>query len=118
MRGNNLHLETPRLAPPSPVVRGPAGFHHDLVPGGEPVDESLELPARQPLPFDDPPRSIRERHFENVLCQINRHRRSIHLGLLLVCGLRPTFITAHSAAKEPGGVQPSRSSLDKVDTST
>jgi hypothetical protein len=85
-------------------VRGPAGLHDDLGAGRELVEVALELPPRQALPFDDPSRSICEGHFENVLCQINRHRRSIHLGLLLVCGLATTFITAHSAAKEPGGV--------------
>ena len=55
------------------------------------------------LPFDDPPGSIRERHFEHVLCQIHGDRRSIHLGLLLVAWLRPT-IHGNDAAKEPGGV--------------
>ena len=40
--------------------------------------------ARQSLPVDDSARAIRQRHFENVLCEIHRHRRSIHVGLLLV----------------------------------
>jgi hypothetical protein len=92
------------LAPPSPVMRRATRFHDDLGSGGQLVDEALELPAGQPLPFDDPPGAIRARHLTNVLCQINRHRRSIHFGLLLVCGLATTFITAHSAAKQPGGV--------------
>ena len=104
LRGQQPHPELPRLTSSPPEVRGPARFHDDLGPRGKPVDESLEWPAGQPLPFDDPPSSIRQGHLENVLCQINRHRRSIHLGLLLVCGLATTFITAHSAAKEPGGV--------------
>jgi hypothetical protein len=104
LRGQQLDPKTLRLTPPSPEVRRPARFHDHLRPSGKPVEESLEWPAGHPLPFDNPPRSIRERHFENVLCQINRHRRSIHLGLLLVCGLATTFITAYSAAKEPGGV--------------
>ena len=48
------------------------------------VHQSFELPTGEPLPLEDPSRTIRERHFENVLCEIDRHRRSIHLGLLLV----------------------------------
>jgi hypothetical protein len=31
------------------------------------------------------------RHFEHVLCQIDRDRRSIHLGLLLVAWCHPHF---------------------------
>jgi hypothetical protein len=47
-------------------------------------------------------RVIRHGHFEDVLCQIHRHRRSIHVGLLLVW-LRAT-VHGNDAAKEPGGV--------------
>jgi hypothetical protein len=45
---------------PSPVVRRPARFHDDLAPRGKLLDESLEPPPGQSLPFDDPPGSIRE----------------------------------------------------------
>lgn len=81
---------------------GPARFHDDLGPRGQPVEESLEWPARQSLPFDDPPLTIREGHFENVLCQINRHRRSIHLGLLLVCGFGDHVHGSYDGFEEMG----------------
>ena len=41
---------------------------------------------REPFSLEDPPRPIGDGHFDDVLCQIDRHRHSIPLGLLLVCG--------------------------------
>lgn len=62
----------------------------------------IRTASREPLPVHDPMRVICHGHFEDVLCQIHRHRRSIHVGLLLVW-LRAT-IHGNDAAKEPGGV--------------
>ena len=74
LRGQQLYPETPRLAPPSPVVRGPARFHMmPSVPAGSPSTNRSNGRAGQPLPFDDPSRSIRESDLENALCQIDRH---------------------------------------------
>ena len=91
-----------RLAAAPPVVRGAAGLHHHRRPHGEAVDKGFELPSRQPFSVDDSVRPIRQCHLEDVLCQIHRHRRSIHVGLLLVV-VRPT-VHGNDAAKEPGGV--------------
>jgi hypothetical protein len=54
------------------------------------IDKALELATSQPLSLENPASPIRQRHFEDVLCEIHRHRRSIHLGLLLVCGATHT----------------------------
>jgi hypothetical protein len=47
---------------------------------------SLELPPRESLTPNDASGAIRERHLEYGLCEIHCHRRSIHIGLLLVRG--------------------------------
>jgi hypothetical protein len=83
-------------------VRGTARLHHHRRPRREALEKRFELSSREPLPVDDPVRAIRQGHLEHVLCQIYRHRRSIHVGLLLVW-LRAT-IHGNDAAKEPGGV--------------
>jgi hypothetical protein len=57
----------------------------------ERVNQPLELPTREALSLDDSSPAIRQRHLEDVLCQIDRHRRSIHLGLLLVAWCHPPF---------------------------
>jgi hypothetical protein len=58
---------------------------------------SLELLTRQPLPFNDSLGAVRACHFENVLGEIHRDRRSIHVGLLLVAWCHPRS-SADSAA--------------------
>jgi hypothetical protein len=80
---------TARVTATTPVVRRATRFHHDLRAGGQRVDEPFKLAARQSLSFDDPTRTIRRRYLKDILCQVHRHRRSIHFGLLLVQLVEP-----------------------------
>jgi hypothetical protein len=66
-----------------------ARFHHDLSAGGQRVDEPFELTAREPLALDDTTRPIRHRHLKDILCQVHRDRRSIHVGLLFIQLVEP-----------------------------
>jgi DinB family protein len=61
------------------MCRG-AGLHDHFGSRRERVDEPLELPSDEAFSLDDASRAIRERHFEHILCQIDRDRRSIHVG--------------------------------------
>jgi len=83
-------------------VRHAARFHHDGRARRQAIHERLELPTREPFSIDDPVGTIGDGHLEDVFCQIHRHRRSIHVGLLLVW-LRAT-IHGNDAARKPGGV--------------
>src|SRR5215467_6473501 len=70
-------------------MRGAARFHDHFGTGRELLEKSFERPATQPLSRHDPSRAVRDGYFEHVLCEIDRHRRSIHVGLLLVVAWRP-----------------------------
>src|SRR5215470_16645456 len=70
-------------------MRGAARFHDHFGTGRKLLEKSLERPATQPLPRHDPSRAVRDGYFEHVLCEIDCHRRSIHVGLLLVVAWRP-----------------------------
>jgi len=98
--GQQADLEALRLAPPPPMVRGPTRFHHDRRPWRESVKKGVELPPCEAPPIDDPVSPIRHGHFEDIFCEIHRHRRSIHVGLLLVW-LRAT-VRGNDAAKGTG----------------
>jgi hypothetical protein len=87
--GQQARPQIARLTTAPPVVGRATGLHDHFSACVQPVDEAGELRARQSLPVDDSARAIRHRHFENVLCEIHRHRRSIHIGLLLVRGCDP-----------------------------
>jgi hypothetical protein len=48
-----------------------------------PISEpALELRPGKPMMLDYAPPLIGDRHLEHVLCQVQRHGCSIHLGLL------------------------------------
>src|SRR5688500_17520317 len=73
------------------------------------VAPSIELRAGQSMALQYPPIAIGHRQLENVLCQVNRHGCSIHLGLL---PSRLELKHAHAsawhddAAQRAGGVHP------------
>jgi hypothetical protein len=55
----------------------------------EPVHERLELASCQAPTVDDAAPSVGHGHFEDILCEIHRHRRGIQVGLLLVTWYDP-----------------------------
>jgi hypothetical protein len=91
-----------RLTAAAPVVCGSTGFHYYGDAGRQRVDKRLELPTRQALPLHDSPRTIRHRHFKDILCQVHRHRRSIHVGLLFVQLVEPKPSPRHMMPRTNG----------------
>jgi hypothetical protein len=84
LRRQQPHTEIVGLTPPAPIMGRAARLHDHVRASRQCFEESLELTTRQPLPFDHAARAVRTPHLENVFCEIHRHRRSIHVGLLLV----------------------------------
>ena len=65
------------------VMRRPARFHYGV--GRDRLREKAsEARTTEPLPPHEPPVGVSKRQFEHRLCEVDSHRRSIHLGLLLV----------------------------------
>ena len=91
-----------RLTATAPVVRRATRFHHDRRPGGQRIDEPLKLAARQSLSFKDAAGPIRCRHLKDILCQVHCHRRSIHVGLLLVQLVEPKPSPRHMMPRTNG----------------
>src|SRR4029453_11970429 len=92
------------LTVPAPMMRRAAGLHDDFGAGRALIQESLEVASGQSTAIDNSTRRIGAHDFEDVLCEINRDGRRMHIGLLLVCGCEPP--ATDPDAVKPGGVHP------------
>lgn len=100
--GHQLRLMPVRLTAAPPIVRRPAGLHHHRRAGWQPVDKRLKLPACQARALENPAGPIRRRHFKDLLCQVHRDRRSIHIGLLFVQLVEPKPSPRHRMPRTNG----------------
>jgi hypothetical protein len=61
--------------------------------------------SNKPLAPDHPSRAARNRHLDHVLCQVRRHGRRVHIGLLSLVQLNAETSAWHlDADKTAGGV--------------
>lgn len=79
-----LDLDTALLKQPTPVVGRSAGLH-DHQAHAPVVKPAFKLAAGKPRTLHDAPVLIGHGQLEHTLCQIHRHSRSIHIGLLPGC---------------------------------
>src|ERR1700730_12110623 len=103
-----------RLAAAAPIVRRPARLHHDLGAGRQRVDKRRELSTVQSPSFHDSACTIRRCHLEDILCQVHRDRRSIHVGLLFVQLVEPKPSLRHMMPRTNGEASKPIMAADEV----
>ena len=81
--GQQGHLVARLLRRGPPEVRGATGLHDDMRRRLG-LEKQRELPSGEAVASDDVPRAVRDRDFEDALCEIHGDGRRMHGGLLPV----------------------------------